>query len=202
MAFDVVGTLVEPVPSVRRAYAVAAARHGIELDEAVIAARFAAAWARQEAIDAAGRPAFATSPTREAERWRGIVADVFAGSSRVDAIFADLWEHFARPDAWRPLAAGAALVDAAVAAGCGVVLASNFDDRLQRIAGVVEPLGRATHVFASSALGWRKPAPEFFRAIEDRLGLRPEELALVGDDPALDVAAALRAGWHAHGVEA
>ena len=65
------------------------------------------------------------------------------------------------------------------------------------IAAVVEPLTLADHVFASSELGWRKPAAAFFRAVEQRLGLRPEELLLVGDDPELDVAAALRAGWQA-----
>jgi putative hydrolase of the HAD superfamily len=56
-------------------------------------------------------------------------------------------------------------------------------------------LSLAGHVFASSELGWRKPAPEFFREIEARLGCEPEELLLVGDDPELDIVAARRAGW-------
>ena len=60
-----------------------------------------------------------------------------------------------------------------------------------------EPLTLAEHVFASSELGWRKPSAEFFRAVERRLGRKPHELLLVGDDPELDVAAARRAGWHA-----
>lgn len=200
VVFDVVGTLVEPWPRVSRAYAEAGRRHGVELVEEVIADRFAAAWRRQEAIDAAASPAFATSRTREIERWRGIVDDVFAGSPASGAIFADLWDHFARPEAWRPLPEGLQLVDDVKRDGGEVALASNFDERLFEIASVVEPLTLADHVFASSELGWRKPAAEFFREVERRLGRRPEELVLVGDDPVLDIAAARRAGWEARPI--
>lgn len=197
VVFDVVHTLVEPWPSVAVAYHEVAARHGVELDLAMIQPRFRAAWRRQEEFDAAHAPPFATSRLREADRWRTIVAEVFTDAAATDRIFADLWDHFGRPDAWRPVPAGRELVLAARRRGLPVVLASNFDERLLGLAAAVEPLTLADHVFASSELGWRKPSAEFFRAIERRLGLRPEELLLVGDDPELDVAAALRAGWHA-----
>ena len=197
VVFDVVHTLVEPWPSVAVAYHEAGARHGVELDPAVIQPRFRAAWRRQEEFDAAQAPPFATSRLREADRWRQIVAEVFTDTAATDRIFADLWDHFGRPDAWRPVPAGRELVLAARRLGLPIVLASNFDERLLGLAVAVEPLTLADHVFASSELGWRKPSAEFFRAIERRLGLRPEELLLVGDDPELDVAAARRAGWHA-----
>jgi len=186
VVFDVVHTLVEPSPPVAVAYHEAGRRHGLDLDPAVIEPRFRSAWQRQEARDAAASPPFATSRSREADRWRQIVADVFDDAPACEAIFADLWEHFARPTAWRAVPARQA--------------ASNFDERLQAIAATVEPLTLADHVFASSELGWRKPAAEFFRAVEERLGLRPAELVLVGDDPDLDIAAARRAGWHARFV--
>lgn len=201
-AFDVVGTLVEPWPRVSRAYAIAGHSHGIELAEDLIARRFAAAWRRQEAIDAAASPAFATSRAREMERWRGIVEDVFAHVPECDAIFADLWAHFANPASWRPLAEGVRLMEEAKRSGAIVALASNFDERLLEIARVVDPLTRADHVFASSELGWRKPAPEFFRAVELRLGRAADELVLIGDDPALDIEAARRAGWQAVAIGA
>jgi putative hydrolase of the HAD superfamily len=200
VVFDVVGTLVEPWPRVSRAYAEAGRRHGVELVEDVISDRFAAAWRRQESIDAAATPAFATSRGREIERWRGIVEDVFEGSPASNAIFVDLWEHFAQPEAWRPLPESMQRVEDVKRAGGEVALASNFDERLFEIARVVEPLTLADHVFASSELGWRKPAPEFFRVVEQRLGRRPEELVLVGDDPILDIAAARNAGWQAVSV--
>ena len=59
VVFDVVGTLVEPSPSVAVAYQLAAARHGLTVDTAVIQQRFKAAWRRQEMVDAAAVPAFA-----------------------------------------------------------------------------------------------------------------------------------------------
>lgn len=200
VVFDVVHTLVEPWPGVAVAYHEAGRRHGIDLDPAVIHPLFRAAWKRQEAVDAGASPPFATSRTREMDRWRQIVADIFAGAGETDRIFADLWDHFGRPEAWRPLASGRGLLLAARAAGLPVVLASNFDERLLGLANAVEPLTLADHVFASSELGWRKPSAHFFRAIEQRLGFRPQDLLLVGDDPELDIAAARRAGWHAHAL--
>jgi putative hydrolase of the HAD superfamily len=198
--FDVVGTLVEPWPPVAVAYAAAGARHGFAIDSADVSRRFRAAWRRQELLDAEATPAFTTSPAREADRWRAIVADVFDAGESTDAIFAELWEHFGRAEAWRPLARGHSLVHAALERGLDVALASNFDERLHAIAPVLHPLRLAHHVFPSSAIGWRKPAPEFFRWVEDRLGCRADELVLVGDDPELDMAAAARAGWHTHAV--
>jgi len=200
VVFDVVGTLVEPHPSVATAYRMAALRHGVDRDVESLRRSFAAAWRRQEAVDAAATPAFATSRQRERDRWRRIVAEVFDDVPACDAIFADLWAHFARVDAWRPVPAGVRLVRAACAAGATVALGSNFDERLLGIARSLEPLTAAGHVFASSEIGWRKPAPEFFRVIEARLGLTPDELVFVGDDPELDVAAARRAGWRARAV--
>jgi putative hydrolase of the HAD superfamily len=200
VVFDVVGTLVEPSPSVAVAYQQAALRHGLTVDTALIQQRFKAAWRRQEMVDAASVPAFATSRGREAERWRAIVNDVFEGAAPAGAIFADLWEHFGLVEAWQPLAHGSALVRQAIDAGVTVALASNFDERLLAIAERLEPLSWVPHVFASSEIGWRKPAPEFFRWVEQRLGCGPDEVLLVGDDPELDVAAARRAGWRSLGV--
>jgi putative hydrolase of the HAD superfamily len=200
VVFDVVHTLIEPWPSVAVAYREAGLRHGLDLDPTEIQARFRAAWRRQEDLDAAAVPPFATSRGREADRWRQIVADVFTGSGPIAEIFADLWEHFGRPESWRPVPAGRDLALAAHRAGLPIVLASNFDERLLGLAAAVEPLTLAAHVFASSELGWRKPSGEFFRAVAGRLGFEPGELLLVGDDPELDVAAARRAGWHARAL--
>ena len=197
--FDVVGTLIEPSPSVPDAYAVVAERHGLDVSADLLASRFADAWKRQELIDATSRPAHATSRVREWERWRGVVGDVFAGfadDATTEQMFEDLWQHFALPSAWKPTEFGPALVTAALDAGLQVALASNFDERLFEVAAVVEPLTHATHVFPSSELGWRKPAAAFFHVVEERLSMQPCELVMFGDHPELDVAAARRAGWH------
>jgi putative hydrolase of the HAD superfamily len=200
VVFDVVHTLVEPWPSVAVAYQEAARRHGLDVKVEVIQPRFRAAWRRQGAIDAAASPPFATSRSREMDRWRSIVVDVFDGAPETASIFTDLWEHFGRPTSWRAVPAGRELVRASRAAGVPIALASNFDERLLALAATVDPLPLADHVFASSDLGWRKPSVDFFRAVEGRLGLQPTDLVLVGDDPELDIAAARRAGWQARPV--
>ena len=92
---------------------------------------------------------------------------------------------------------GEGLLRAALDAGLVVAVASNFDERLLAIAPRLDPLARAAAVFPSSEIGWRKPAAEFFRHLEARLGRPPAQLLYVGDDPELDVAAAANAGWQA-----
>lgn len=195
VVFDVVGTLIEPDPPVPMAYRQAGLRQGIDLDLSSIRARFGEGWRRQEQLDAVGMPPFATSRKREEDRWRQIVLDVFDRAPQAEDIFRDLWTHFGRGESWKPTSWAGRLVSDAKAAGMTVALASNFDERLVRVARDVEPLTGFKHVFASSELGWRKPAREFFRAVERRLGLEPRQLLLVGDDPNLDLQAAVDAGW-------
>jgi putative hydrolase of the HAD superfamily len=195
VVFDMVGTLVEPATTVAETYAAAGRRLGVELDPPTISRRFSAAWRQQEAIDAGADVPYATSRDRERRRWRQIVDDVFGPGEPAAAIFADLWDHYARPESWRPVGRGMALARAASAAGLTVAVASNFDERLLAVAPALDPGIRTGGVFPSSEIGWRKPKAEFFRHLEGQLGRRPGELLYVGDDPDLDVAAAAAAGW-------
>jgi len=50
-------------------------------------------------------------------------------------------------------------------------------------------------VITSSGAGVRKPSPEIFRLAEGELGLKPEELAYVGDTISRDVRGTRNAGW-------
>jgi len=227
--FDAVGTLIRPEPSVATAYAQAGRRHGADLPEDEIGRRFRAALVRQDEIDRV-RHAGRTDQEREIERWRGIVADVFApllekvsgtdsnqdgvtldaaraaGSgvesvpdtfSHTGRIFDDLWDHFAQPSNWRLFDDAAAAWDRLASAGLTVGIASNFDDRLDRICGELAPLSACRHLFVSSRIGWRKPRAEFFASIASHLGFAPAEMMLVGDDLANDYRAAQAAGWQA-----
>lgn len=51
-------------------------------------------------------------------------------------------------------------------------------------------------VITSAVTGIRKPSPEIFRVAECALGLKPEELAYVGDTISRDVRGTRNAGWH------
>ncbi|MEO2040222.1 MAG: HAD-IA family hydrolase [Pirellulales bacterium] len=195
VVFDVVGTLLEPAPSVSVAYKNSAEKFGCTVPVGEISQRFSIAWERQESLDAQNQPAFNTSRRREYERWQQIVCDVFEDSPAADKIFDDLWLHFGKPSSWQPIEQGCRLLETVREFGVDVAVASNFDERLLALAKHVEPLIGIEKIFASSELGWRKPAPQFFQAVESRLQKEPDQLLLVGDDPRLDVAAANAAGW-------
>ena len=194
--FDAVGTLIRPEPSVAGAYALAGRRHGVELAEDEIERRFCAAFARQEEID---RVCFGgqTDPSREVERWRQIVIEVFGVSREADRIFDDLWEHFAAPAHWQLFDDVLDVWQGLATAGVTVGIASNFDDRLEGICRELPPLAGCREVFVSSRLGWRKPHANFFAAIAEALDIPADEMLLVGDDLVNDYRAATAAGWQA-----
>ncbi len=50
-------------------------------------------------------------------------------------------------------------------------------------------------VITSAETGIRKPSPEIFRIAEEAMGLKPEELAYVGDTISRDVIGTRNAGW-------
>lgn len=193
--FDAVGTLIHAEPCVAEIYAEVGRRHGSDLNESEIKPRFAAAFARQEAIDRrwlAGR----TSEQRELRRWQRIVRQVFGPATHADAIFAELWDHFGSPAAWRLDPQVRAVWQQLEAAGYLLGVASNFDCRLLEICRAIPLLANCPRIFVSSELGWKKPAAAYFREIERRLGLSGGEIMLVGDDVENDYRAACAVGWH------
>lgn len=197
--FDAVGTLIRPEPKVAAAYLAAARRFGLAgvLVEDEVSRRFRAAFARQETLDRSAD--WRTDEPRERRRWERIVAEVFGDAPNWPeigrALFESLWSHFADSGNWAVIDAARQEIDAAREAGLIVGVASNFDARLHPLLAAMPQLGITDNVFVSSELGHRKPSREFFRAIENELGLTPEQLLLIGDDVENDDRAARAAGW-------
>lgn len=82
-------------------------------------------------------------------------------------------------------------------AGLRLVVVSNWDSSLHR---VLELHGLAPWfeaVFASMEEGCAKPDSAFFRIAERHLGLAPEEILHVGDNPVDDLEGARACGWQA-----
>ena len=189
--FDAVGTLLLPREPVAATYCRLARPLGSRLGEAEIAARYADAMAEDRKVE--------TSEDQERLRWRGIVAktlpDLETGGS--DRVFHQLWDYFTRPDSWLLAQNVADTWRKLTEAGLAVGIASNFDSRLEVVRLGHPPLDQACWCFVSSEIGFRKPSPRFVETISHRLGLPPEDILLVGDDPILDYQAALDAGWQA-----
>ncbi len=210
--FDAVGTLITPEPAVAAVYHAAGQRYGSSLSREDIARRFSAAFrgarepqnlppvdARFDTYRVPKRdPAWTTNEPREREAWRFIVANVFPDVEQAqNALFHDLWEHFAIAENWRTYDEVADVWDELRGCGFRVGVASNFDKRLANICRALSPLSRCRDVFWSAQLGARKPDERFFRAIGEHFGLPPSQLLLVGDDFENDYWGARSAGWHA-----
>jgi putative hydrolase of the HAD superfamily len=189
--FDAVGTLIHPEPPAPVVYADAGRRHGSRLGVEEIAVRFARAFRRQEEADC--RNGWRTSEEREWERWRQIVGEVLADVRDRGACFAELYEHFGRPGAWR-LADDADVLGEVARRGfvCGV--ASNYDHRLGTVAAGLPELAASRHLVISAEVGWRKPAAGFYAAVCAAVDLPPQQVLYVGDDRDNDYDGARAAG--------
>jgi putative hydrolase of the HAD superfamily len=195
IVFDAVGTLIHPTPSAAQAYAAIGARHGTRLTTEEIRCRFAAAFDDQERIDRAN--AWTTSEERERRRWRDIVAQVLDDVVDVAACFTDLYEHFARPNAWSCTPGIEELLTHLRRSEHAIALASNYDHRLRTVVGGLPALSSVTTLVISSEMGWRKPAPAFFARLADVMQLPPSHILFVGDDRVNDYEAARASGMSA-----
>lgn len=193
--FDAVGTLIHPEPPAPAVYAAIGHRYGCTLDAPAVAARFRAAFQRQEEADRAA--GWRTSEEREIDRWRQIVGEVLSDSTDPEGCFQALFAHFARPPSWR-IEPDASPVFAALAAkGYALGVASNYDRRLRSVTEGMPEFARVAHLAISAEIGWRKPAREFFASVCEQTHLGAEQILLVGDDFENDYEGARAAGLHA-----
>ena len=193
IVLDAVGTLIDPEPPVARAYAEAGLRQGVVVDVAEVKSRFGRHFRDDEVDDQRGP--MLTDEAIESRRWRRIVGNVLPDLPDPALAFDELWDHFGRPEAWRCFPDVAPGLAALVEAGLRVVVASNFDGRLRGVAAGLPGLaGFVDSLVISSEVGYRKPHPAFYEAACARLGLPPDRVLCVGDDPENDVRGAQRAG--------
>jgi putative hydrolase of the HAD superfamily len=208
--FDAVGTLIHPAPPVPEAYFTAGKRFGSALTLAEISQRFADAFAAENhadrlepGVDAAPGTlhSFACRTTdehRERLRWQRIVSRVFHDVLDADGgLFESLWQHFADSAHWRLYHDVQSAWQELERRNLTLGIASNFDRRLECICRHLAPLSRSRHVFCSAVVGYPKPSPEFFQAIEQHLAVDGSQILLVGDDHQNDYLGAKAAGWQA-----
>jgi len=199
VTFDAAGTLIEVAEPVGATYARIARRHGLSAVPARVERAFHAALA------AAPPLAFPDSPPagrlrRERAWWRTIVHAALGTPPRghaFTACFADLWAHYAAPEAWRVFPEVRAVLAALRARGLRLAAVSNFDRRLPPL---LATLGLAEHLDAvvhSTAVGAAKPDAGIFAAAAAALGVPLAAVVHVGDSLEADAAGALAAGARA-----
>jgi putative hydrolase of the HAD superfamily len=193
--FDAVGTLIHPEPSAIDVYGVVGRRFGSRLDTATIRARFRNAFRRQEEYDRGH--GYRTDNKRELQRWRSIVAEVLDDVSHPEDCFRTLFDHFARPDAWRCAADIGLVLRVLATQGYQLGLASNYDQRLHCVADGLPALQPLRHRVISAEVGFCKPDAQFFREACKVADAAAHEILVVGDDFANDFEGAIAAGLSA-----
>ncbi len=195
--FDAVGTLITPDPNVADAYAAVGRRYGVSVPVDVLRQRFRLAFRDSETTCFGPERRGRTSEFEEMNRWRWIVGAVLPEATNAEACFQDLWDHFAASTHWRCYDDVPMALAQLRRRGIDVAIASNFDQRLHGVQEGIPELSDIVRVFVSSALGARKPDPQFYRRIEAELSADPRTLLMVGDDPECDVTGPRQCGWQA-----
>ncbi|QDU26506.1 dUMP phosphatase [Anatilimnocola aggregata] len=196
--FDAVGTLIFPDPPVAVAYEMIGRRFGSEVSVEQVGERFRAAFRLAYDQRNSGQVT-RTSEANELARWKAIVGAVFfdAPVENGNELFSALWQHFAEPTNWRVFDDVQPTIEVLWQRGYRVGIASNFDERLLNICQSSPILRQFDSFFISSQVGWSKPAPEYYRAIEQTLNVSPSRILMIGDDEQNDVRAPLSLGWRA-----
>ena len=192
VAFDAVGTVIDPDPRPSAVYFEIGGRHGSKLPQSYIASAFREAFEFQERQDQS--LALATNEARELQRWQAIVNAVLRDVTDREACFQELWRHFGQSANWKLAAGVGDVFEALRARGLKLAVASNFDARLRP---VLEGFSESRHldqIVISSEVGWKKPAPQFFAELARRLQCEPPEILFVGDHPQNDYDGAHAAG--------
>jgi len=194
--FDAVGTLLIPNPPAVEIYRDVAARRGLVVSPDEVRNRFLAAYWAEEEVDRIAD--WITSEKREGVRWRRIVGATLAGARDPEACFQELYEHFAHPAAWRIGPYAESVLAALHNRGFVLGIGSNYDARLWSVLnGFSELALLRDRVVISAAVGYRKPAREFFRKVVRLADCEPERILFVGDDFDNDYSGATAAGLEA-----
>ena len=189
MTFDVGGTLLEPFPPVGQIYADAAVAYGYPGFSAdLLKQRFVAAWRKFDDFNY----------TRSA--WAQLVDATFEGLIEQlpsETFFPELYERFARPEVWRVFPDVFPTLEKLGSAGVKLAIISNWDERLRPLLHALRLASYFDPIIISCEVGCCKPSPGIFQTTADKLGLPPQEILHVGDNPENDADGARAAGFQA-----
>jgi putative hydrolase of the HAD superfamily len=119
---------------------------------------------------------------------------VIDDASDPEACFAELYDHFARPEHWRLFDDVAPTLERLQRRGLRCALASNFDRRLHGICRGRPELQSIERIVVSTDVGVCKPSSRFYSALLDACDCRPDEVLMIGDDDEADVLGPKRLG--------
>ena len=195
IAFDAVGTLIFAEPAVSAAYTEMGRRHGSSQSAEQVKSQFAEAMRRADELSVArfGEPG-RTNEEHERDFWQQVVRDVLPDLREPNACFAELFEHFARPESWQCFDDVGRTLTELQRRGYRILIASNFDGRLNHVCDGLPGLREVRCRVISSLVGYRKTHPGFYVAVAQAAECDASEVLMVGDDFVNDVESARAAG--------
>ena len=197
--FDAAGTLFHVKGSVSEIYVRHAAKYGVKVSPAILAAVSAAF---KRAFHEAPPPVFSAVEPDEIKRcerlwWFDIVHNVFYRVGMFDGFdeyFEEVFHAFEGPVYWNLYPETLSVLKQLKEHGFELGIVSNFDSRLF---GVLRGLGIAElfdTVTISSLAQAAKPAPRIFQVALEKHAIDPEDAVHIGDSVRVDVLGARRAG--------
>ena len=196
IAFDAVGTLMTPHPSVADIYWRIGRKYGSGYSVAEIRQRFGVAFSQPTTADI-----LQTDEDREYTFWQRVMRDVLDDVNSPSECYTELYDVFAEPQAWRIYDDVPRTLDVLADRGIKLAVASNFDRRLLTLCDQIPELQTISVRVVSSVIGWKKPSREFYTALASACETAPEEILMVGDTWESDVVAARNAGFQARMID-
>jgi putative hydrolase of the HAD superfamily len=111
--------------------------------------------------------------------------------------FADLYDHFAQPDAWRVFDDVVPVLEQLATQDVRLGIISNWDERLRVLLRRLRLENYFEVIAISCEVGFPKPSPVIFEHAAEKLGVSPASVLHVGDSFDMDVAGAKSAGFRA-----
>lgn len=200
VTFDVTGTLLH-APRIGEIYAEVLGRHGLEASAGEIGRLVPIVLAELDCRTDGSRDRFSTHPDGARGWWRRFaerLAEYLELPAPSRFATAELYDRFARADAWEIYPDATAALDRLAAEGdlrLGVI--ANWDERLPRLLDDLGLANRFQSIVYAADVGFEKPDPRIFTAALEELGTAPEETLHVGDRKRQDVEGALAVGMGA-----
>ncbi|MCB0353924.1 MAG: HAD-IA family hydrolase [Bdellovibrionales bacterium] len=197
---DADDTLFRVRGSVGTAYARYFQLHGLDVSADQIDQVVPQAWRELESEYVNEAEEYQANRDRDVAIWSRFISNIFQQFSSKPvpaALLRELHGHFAKAESRVLTSFAVDFVELCKRLNLSTGILTNNDHRIHKL---IPDLGIAhhfDHVFCASDLGYRKPSPNVFRGVEQRIGATPEEMLYVGDCDFADYQGALSAGWQA-----